>query len=254
MTQDIETDTLAKMIPEEKDESLTSILIDQLSILLSSVVSFLAGNTGIWLVPFLIMAWTYRWVAIHYLRALIYHRGVYPVIMEDNLVDQEGKLNVAKAVRTIELVLNRPNITTIVLLVGNSRGGVDDICSWHELAVYLNSIANSKGIRVVSFLRGRVKTAGYILALAANTIMVDYTTRLEMNVSMGVDSILREGSRTVSLGHLDMAGSEVVDAGLADEVGNYIDFLINKVGAVIVPVEGPEGWEITGFGTHGSYG
>ena len=249
MSQDKETDTLVKMIPEEEDESLTSFLIDQLSIFLSSVVSFLAGNTGIWLVPFLIMAWTYRWVAIHYLRALIYHRGVYPVIREDKLVDQEGKLDVAKAVRSIELVLNRPNVTTIVLLVGNSVGGMDDTCSWHELAVYLKTITRAKGIRVVSFLRGRVNTAGYILALAANTIMVDYTTRLQMNVSRGVESILREGSRTIALGHLDMAGSEVVDAGLADEVGNYIDFLINKVGAVIVPVKGPEGWEIIGFGS-----
>ena len=116
-------------------------------------------------------------------------------------------------------------------------------------AVYLKSITRAKGIKVVSFLKGRVNTAGYILSLAANTIMVDYTTRLEMNVSMGVESILREGSRTVELGHLDMTGGEVVDAGLADEVGSYIDFLIKKVGAVIVPVEGPEGWEITGFGT-----
>lgn len=251
MSQDTEKDILAEMIPqeEEEEEYFTSIMIDQMSILLSSVVSFLAGNTGIWLVPFLIMAWTYRWVAIHYLRALLYHRGVYPVIMADKLADQEGELDVAKVVRTIELVLNRPNVTTIVLLVGNSNGGMDDMCSCHELAVYLKSITRDKGIRVVSFLRESVNTAGFILALAANTIMVDYTTRLEMNVSRGVESILRESARNTALGHFDLTGEEVVDAGLADGVGNYIDFLVNKVGAVIVPVEGPQGWEITGFGT-----
>ena len=75
-----------------------------------------------------------------------------------------------------------------LLLIGNSIGGMDDICSWHELAVYLKSITRDKGIRVVSFLRGRVNTTGYILALAANTIMVDYTTRLEMNVKGGLHS------------------------------------------------------------------
>ena len=67
------------------------------------------------------------------------------------------------------------------------------------LAVYLKSITRDKGIRVVSFLRGRVNTADYILASAANTIMGDYTTRLEMNVNRGVGCILREGSSTIKI-------------------------------------------------------
>ena len=99
----------------------------------------------------------------------------------------------------------------------------------------LKSITRDKSIKVVSFLRGRVNTADYVLALAANTIMVDYTTRLEMIVTRGVDCILREGSRKVALGHLDMMGSEMVDAGLADGVGNFI-LNINKAGVVIVPL------------------
>ena len=47
---------------------------------------------------------------------------------------------------------------------GEAIGGMDDICSWHELALYTKSITRAKDIRVVSFLRGRVNTAGYIFA------------------------------------------------------------------------------------------
>ena len=154
---------------------------------------------------------------------------------------------VARAVRLIEFAMNKPNVSILVLVLDSSMSDQEDISSYHELAVYLKNISRSKEIRVVSFLRDRVGTADYILALAASTIMVDHTTRLQMDVSAGVQSILKEGSRTMEIGSLDMIGSEVVEAGLADDVGNYVDFLINNMGAVIVSVEGPQGWEITGF-------
>ena len=106
----------------------------------------------------------------------------------------------------------------------------------------------AKGIRVISFLRGQGNTAGYTLALAASTIMVDYTTRLRMEVTRGMEEILQEGSRVVQeQGIMSLTGQEIVEAGLADRLGNCVDYLLNTVKVVLVPVQGDQGWEITGF-------
>ena len=244
-----EVDLFSSIFDDDEEDSTLNVVVSQLSMLISYLVTIIANSTAIWLVPFLIMAWTYRWMAIHYVRALIFDGDVIPIIREDKLWDQQGKLVVARAVRLLELAMNKPNVSILVLVLDSSMSDQEDISSYHELAVYLKNISRSKEIRVVSFLRDRVGTADYILALAASTVMVDHTTRLQMDVSAGVQSILKEGSRTMEIGSLDMIGSELVEAGLADEVGNYMDFLINNVGAVIVPVEGPQGWEITGFAT-----
>ena len=51
-----------------------------------------------------------------------------------------------------------------------------------------------EGIRVISFLRGQGNTARYTLALAASTIIVDTTNRLQMEVTRGVEA--RRSCRT----------------------------------------------------------
>ena len=234
---------------EEDDCSTTSILF-RLYTVLYYMVSLLAGSSAMWLIPLLVMTWSYRWVVIHYLRALIYNRGVIPIIREDRLRNKSGRLVVARAVRILDHALSSPNVTLVLLVLDGSMLTFQDICSCHELAVYLKNISRNKSIRVVSFLRERVSTASYVLALAADTIMVDFTTRLEMEVSQGVRGILEESGRKVKEGSLEMVGREVVSAGLADGVGNYMDFLVNKMGAVVVPVEGPGGSEIFGFCTN----
>jgi len=54
-----------------------------------------------------------------------------------------------------------------------------------------------EGIRVISFLRGQGNTARYTLALAASTIIVDSTNRLQMEVTRGVEEIVQDGNRMV---------------------------------------------------------
>ena len=68
-----------------------------------------------------------------------------------------------------------------------------------------------------------------------------------MDVTKGVEQILMEGSREFIPGPIDLTGREIVDAGLADGIDNTVDYLVNTVGAVMVPVESLEGWDITGF-------
>ena len=83
-----------------------------------------------------------------------------------------------------------------------------------------------------------------LISRAASTIIVDYTTRLQMEVTRGcVEEILQEGNRVVlEQGIMSLTGQEIVEAGLADRLGNCVDYLLNIVG--VEPVHGDQGWEM----------
>ena len=99
-----------------------------------------------------------------------------------------------------------------------------------------------EGIRVISFLRGQGNTARYTLALAASTIIVDSTNRLQMEVTRGVEEIVQDGNRMVQdQDSMSVAGQEILEAGLVDRLGNCVDYLLNTVWVVLVPVQGFQG-------------
>ena len=83
-----------------------------------------------------------------------------------------------------------------------------------------------------------------LISRAASTIIVDYTTRLQMEVTRGcVEEILQEGNRVVlEQGIMSLTGQEIVEAGLADRLGNCLDYLLNIM--VVEPVHGDQGWEM----------
>ena len=200
--------------------------------------------------PLLLIAWTYRWIIINYIKALICQRSVIPIIQVDKLLSEEGKLLLAKAIHIIDRTVEKPNVKTIVILIDQSllTPFIDPV-TCHEVAVYFKNITMVKDIRVVSFLRGSVNAAGYILAMSASNILVDYTTKLTMEVTKGMAEVLKEGSRLCMSGPVNLTGREIVEAGLADDIGNIVDYMINNVGAVLVPVEDAEGWDLMGFAT-----
>ena len=86
-----------------------------------------------------------------------------------------------------------------------------------------------------------------LISRAASTIIVDYTTRLQMEVTRGcVEEILQEGNRVVlEQGIMSLTGQEIVEAGLADRLGNCVDYLLNIVG--VEPVHGDQGWKWPGW-------
>ena len=208
---------------EDEDCSSYKSIIIWVYMMMCNLLSHLADSYAIWLVPLLVIVWRYRWLAIHYIRALYYSRGVIPIITLDMLRNQDGEFEFERAVRILDIAICRPNVRLLMLLIDGILLDLEDLSSCHELAVYLKNISRAKGIQVVSFLRNKVTTEGYILALAADTIMVDFTTRLRMDVSQGVQDLLGEWGRTVievKEGVLDLVGVEVVTAGLASGIGN----------------------------------
>ena len=96
------------------DENYTE---DFCSFLASAITDFLVNNYALWLIPLILMVWTYRWVIINYIKALICQRSVIPIITVDQFLDTKGELVLAKAVHIINLAVGKPNATTIVLIM-----------------------------------------------------------------------------------------------------------------------------------------
>ena len=99
---------------EFPDEDFTG---DFSYLLTSTITDFLVNNYALWLIPLILMVWTYRWVIINYIKALICQRSVIPIITVDQFLDTEGELVLAKAVHIINLAVGKPNATTIVLIM-----------------------------------------------------------------------------------------------------------------------------------------
>ena len=97
---------------------------------------------------------------------------------------------------------------------------------------------------MIGYLPVREGELARLISRAASTIIVDYTTRLQMEVTRGcVEEILQEGNRVVlEQGIMSLTGQEIVEAGLADRMGNCVDYLLDIVG--VEPVHGDQGWEM----------
>ena len=89
---------------------------------------------------------------------------------------------------------------------------------------------------MIGYLPGREgEDLARLISRAASSIIVDYTTRLQIEVTMGgVEEILQEGNRVVQeQGIMSLTGQEIVETGLADRLGNCMDYLLNTVGVEI---------------------
>ena len=53
---------------------------------------------------------------------------------------------------------------------------------------------------------------------------------------------MQDGNRMVQdQDSMSVAGQEILEAGLVDRLGNCVDYLLNTVGVVLVPVQGYQG-------------
>ena len=109
---------------------------------------------------------------------------------------------------------------------------------------------------MIGYLPVREGGLARLISRAASTIIVDYTTRLQMEVTRGcVEEILQEGNRVVlEQGIMSLTGQEIVEAGLADRLGNCVDYLLDIVGVEPVRMGTRAGrWPEVGGGGQGEH-
>jgi len=227
--------------------------------LVTGLVSILVQISTAWiasLIGILLMLWRYK----EFFMRSLFAKGIVPILYENQL-KKEGVFNFPYAQKIIDSTLKQTtgsSVRAVVLVLEGNQSNDTDFLSAYELALYIRVKAERLNVNVVSFLRNKVNTSGYIIACSGTAISIAPTTQLSISCTHGVEELVRNlrPRRAEALrvhvteeqrGNKTFVGRDALQMGLVDRVGSYMEFILTQLQAE--PVAADEA-QLYGFVNH----
>lgn len=171
-------------------------------------------------------------------------RGVISIIHQENF-RKNGRLCFQTARVHIDYVLYRKNVVAIVLVPQEDELEAS-LCDAYEIAIYIKKIREERKIPVTAFLRNTVFNSGYIIACAADTIVIDPSTQLNIEACTGLIEMidnLRPNS-AIPARHVlpeessvSLIGRHAVKGLFVDRVDSYVGYVVDELQGELYSVD-----------------